>query len=102
MPLHYHKIKENREKRKLRKLFGETSIKEKVLILRKMLQDEEIDESDLFAIICVLRYGFYCEIGVEEKILSSVNKLDCLEMFKKWNRSIHDTPLEDIISELTR
>lgn len=75
-------------------------IKEKIQTLKEMVETGEISERDMFAVICVLYYGFYCELGREGEFLKKQNKLEYLEVFKELNQSIHSSTVEDIIAEL--
>lgn len=75
-------------------------VSEKVSILKKMLYEGQIDELDLFAVLCVMYYGFYCDLGREEEFLSKVNKLEYLETFKELNKDIHKTSIDGLILDL--
>lgn len=69
---------------------------EKVTVLNEMLDKGEIDELDLFAILCVLIFGFYCDLGKEE-FASKYNLTEFLDKFKEVNERIHKFSIDELV-----
>lgn len=73
---------------------------EKITVLNEMLDKGEIDEFDLFAILCILNFGFYCDLGKEEDFTSRYNLTEFLDKFKEVNERIHKFSIDELISLL--
>lgn len=70
---------------------------EKITVLNEMLDKGEIDEFDLFAILCILNFGFYCDLGKEEEFALKYNLNEHLNKFKEVNELVHKFSIDELV-----